>query len=267
VVDDQALDQEFVQASAARLDHDRVCLERAQDLGEALTHTHFKAEGDVEFKAVIYVPETAPYDFYDKYYEKTGSGLKLYVRRVFISDDFTDLIPRYAPKTVVSHYHHQRKCIVCLQHGRTAVKRADWELPHISIHVPLRSMLRCIATVAAARYLSFLKGLVDSDTLPLNVSREMLQQHASLKTIKKKLVRKALDMIRKMSETEVKCKQFEKEDAGEPLAAVVHLPCAVHGLPAQCGSVSEDARGECMYSWVRHWSAGRRLVRGLGRAG
>jgi HSP90 family molecular chaperone len=65
-----------------------------QDFGEALAHTHFKAEGDVEFKAVLYVPETAPYDFYDKYYDKAGSGLKLYVRRVFISDDFTDLIPR-----------------------------------------------------------------------------------------------------------------------------------------------------------------------------
>lgn len=48
--------------------------------------------------------------------------------------------------------------------------------------------------------LSFGQGLVDSDTLPLNVSREMLQQHSSLKTIKKKLIRKALDMIRKIAE-------------------------------------------------------------------
>lgn len=46
----------------------------------------------------------------------------------------------------------------------------------------------------------FEQGLVDSDTLPLNVSREMLQQHSSLKTIKKKLIRKALDMIRKIAE-------------------------------------------------------------------
>lgn len=45
-----------------------------------------------------------------------------------------------------------------------------------------------------------MQGLVDSDTLPLNVSREMLQQHSSLKTIKKKLIRKALDMIRKIAE-------------------------------------------------------------------
>ena len=55
------------------------------------------------------------------------------------------------------------------------------------------------------RYLRWIIGLVDSDTLPLNVSREMLQMHSSLKTIKKKLVRKALDMIRKIadSQTEV----------------------------------------------------------------
>ncbi|KAG2692808.1 hypothetical protein I3843_08G066900 [Carya illinoinensis] len=50
------------------------------------------------------------------------------------------------------------------------------------------------------KYLNFLMGLVDSDTLPLNVSREMLQQHSSLKTIKKKLIRKALDMIRKIAD-------------------------------------------------------------------
>ena len=45
-----------------------------------------------------------------------------------------------------------------------------------------------------------MQGLVDSDTLPLNVSREMLQQHSSLKTIKKKLIRKALDMIRRIAD-------------------------------------------------------------------
>lgn len=54
-------------------------------------------------------------------------------------------------------------------------------------------------------YLSFIRGVVDSDDLPLNVSRETLQQHKLLKVIKKKLVRKALDMIKKMEEEE-----FEK---------------------------------------------------------
>jgi heat shock protein beta len=58
---------------------------------------------------------------------------------------------------------------------------------------------------------------VDSDTLPLNVSREMLQQHASLKTIKKKLTRKALDLIKSMADDEKKCK--EMSDGGWPGAA------------------------------------------------
>ncbi|XAR64202.1 hypothetical protein NMG60_11024455 [Bertholletia excelsa] len=108
-----------------------------------LSWSHFTAEGDVEFKAVLFVPPKAPHDLYESYYNSKKSNLKLYVRRVFISDEFDELLPKY---------------------------------------------------------LNFLKGLVDSDTLPLNVSREMLQQHSSLKTIKKKLIRKALDMIRRIAD-------------------------------------------------------------------
>ncbi|XP_024030256.1 endoplasmin homolog [Morus notabilis] len=108
-----------------------------------LAWSHFSAEGDVEFKAVLFVPPKAPQDLYESYYNSNKSNLKLYVRRVFISDEFDELVPKY---------------------------------------------------------LNFLQGLVDSDTLPLNVSREMLQQHSSLKTIKKKLIRKALDMIRKLAD-------------------------------------------------------------------
>ncbi|MQM09495.1 hypothetical protein Taro_042370 [Colocasia esculenta] len=117
----------------------------AKDFGEdkPLAWSHFTAEGDVEFKAVLFVPPKAPHDLYESYYNSNKSNLKLYVRRVFISDEFDELLPKY---------------------------------------------------------LSFLKGLVDSDTLPLNVSREMLQQHSSLKTIKKKLIRKALDMIRRIAD-------------------------------------------------------------------
>ncbi|KAH6780204.1 Chaperone protein htpG family protein [Perilla frutescens var. hirtella] len=117
----------------------------AKDFGDEkpMTWSHFNAEGDVEFKAVLFVPPKAPQDLYESYYNANKSNLKLYVRRVFISDEFDELLPKY---------------------------------------------------------LNFLLGLVDSDTLPLNVSREMLQQHSSLKTIKKKLIRKALDMIRKLAE-------------------------------------------------------------------
>ncbi|KAL2499334.1 Endoplasmin-like protein [Abeliophyllum distichum] len=113
------------------------------DNEKPLAWSHFTAEGDVEFKAVLFVPPKAPQDLYESYYNSNKSNLKLYVRRVFISDEFDELLPKY---------------------------------------------------------LNFLRGLVDSDTLPLNVSREMLQQHSSLKTIKKKLIRKALDMIRKLAE-------------------------------------------------------------------
>ncbi|KAL3640991.1 heat shock protein 90 [Castilleja foliolosa] len=117
----------------------------AKDFGDEkpLSWSHFTAEGDVEFKAVLFVPPKAPSDLYESYYNSNKSNLKLYVRRVFISDEFDELLPKY---------------------------------------------------------FNFLLGLVDSDTLPLNVSREMLQQHSSLKTIKKKLIRKALDMIRKLAE-------------------------------------------------------------------
>ncbi|KAG6505670.1 endoplasmin homolog [Zingiber officinale] len=117
----------------------------AKDFGDEnpLAWSHFAAEGDVEFKALLFVPPKAPHDLYESYYNSNKSNLKLYVRRVFISEEFDELLPKY---------------------------------------------------------LSFLKGLVDSDTLPLNVSREMLQQHSSLKTIKKKLIRKALDMIRKIAD-------------------------------------------------------------------
>ncbi|KAK1388544.1 endoplasmin-like [Heracleum sosnowskyi] len=124
-----------------------------------LAWSHFNAEGDVEFKSVLFVPPKAPQDLYESYYNANKSNLKLYVRRVFISDEFDELLPKY---------------------------------------------------------LSFLMGLVDSDTLPLNVSREMLQQHSSLKTIKKKLIRKALDMIRKIADEDPdESNDKEKKDVEE----------------------------------------------------
>ncbi|KAG5246498.1 endoplasmin [Salix suchowensis] len=120
----------------------------AKDFGDEkpLAWSHFTAEGDVEFKAVLFVPPKAPHDLYESYYNANKANLRLYVRRVFISDEFDELLPKYL------------------------------------------------------NFLMVMAGSVDSDTLPLNVSREMLQQHSSLKTIKKKLIRKALDMIRKIAD-------------------------------------------------------------------
>lgn len=59
-----------------------------------LAWSHFTAEGDVEFKAVLFVPPKAPHDLYESYYNNK-SNLKLYVRRVFISDEFDELLPKY----------------------------------------------------------------------------------------------------------------------------------------------------------------------------
>lgn len=71
-----------------------------------------------------------------------------------------------------------------------------------------------VSIISAQLRLHFEQGLVDSDTLPLNVSREMLQQHSSLKTIKKKLIRKALDMIRKIADEDPD-ESNDKEKKGE----------------------------------------------------
>ncbi|KAK9806925.1 hypothetical protein WJX72_007685 [[Myrmecia] bisecta] len=132
----------------------------AKTTGEKpLAYSHFKAEGDVEFKSVLFIPSKAPFGFLDNYYTNKPS-MKLYVRRVFITDEFDELMPRY---------------------------------------------------------LSFLRGLVDSDTLPLSVSRETLQQHSSLKTIKKKMVRKALDMLRKLAEGD-KPEESDEDAEGEEAA-------------------------------------------------
>ena len=60
----------------------------------------------------------------------------------------------------------------------------------------------CNQSMFVRRYLSFLKGIVDSDTLPLSVSRETLQAHSSLKVIKKKIVRKVLDALKRLSDAE-----------------------------------------------------------------
>ena len=67
-----------------------------QDFGEdkPVSWTHFNAEGDVEFKAILYIPPKAAHDMYDNYYSNKAP-LKLYVRRVFISDEFEDLLPKY----------------------------------------------------------------------------------------------------------------------------------------------------------------------------
>jgi len=111
-----------------------------KDSSDPLTHTHFVAEGEVTFKSLLYIPKVQPSESFNRYGTKSDN-IKLFVRRVFITDEFNDMMPNY---------------------------------------------------------LNFIRGVVDSDDLPLNVSRETLQQHKLIKVIKKKLVRKVLDMIKKI---------------------------------------------------------------------
>lgn len=115
-----------------------------KDSDDPMAKTHFSAEGEVTFKSILFVPKKSPHDMFQSYGKKVDQ-IKLYVRRVFITDNFEDMMPKY---------------------------------------------------------LSFVRGVVDSDDLPLNVSRETLQQHKLLKVIKKKLVRKTLDMIKKIDKEE-----------------------------------------------------------------
>lgn len=111
-----------------------------KDTQEPLARVHFVAEGEVTFKSLLFVPKVQPSDSFNRYGTK-ADNIKLFVRRVFITDKINDMMPNY---------------------------------------------------------LSFIRGIVDSDDLPLNVSRENLQQHKLIKVIKKKLIRKVLDMIKKI---------------------------------------------------------------------
>jgi len=114
----------------------------SKDHENPLAYTHFSAEGEIEFKAILFIPANAPYDLFENYYGKS-SALKLYVRRVLITEEFEELMPRY---------------------------------------------------------LNFIKGIVDSDDLPLNVSREQLQQLKMIKVMSKKLIRKAIEMIKEIAD-------------------------------------------------------------------
>merc|ERR1711879_587176 len=129
----------------------------SKDYLDPLAYTHFNAEGEIEFKSILFLPKKAPFDMMDNYHTKK-SEVKLYVRRVLVAEKFEELLPRY---------------------------------------------------------LNFVRGVVDSDDLPLNVSREQLQQNKIMKVISKKLVRKVLELMKKLAKEEDSGEDDEDEEKEE----------------------------------------------------
>ena len=128
----------------------------SNDNEDPLMHIHTQAEGTLDYSTLFFIPNKAPFDMYNADYK---SGIKLYIKRVFITDDDKELMPTY---------------------------------------------------------LRFVRGVIDSEDLPLNVSREILQQNKVLSKIKSNSVKKILDEVLKLAKNKDKYDKFYRE-FGKPI--------------------------------------------------